>query len=130
MTFLKAGNHGAENDVSGEIPIYAYWSEDIYCFDPDGAALDLTGLTVKFQFRQDPASTGADVTLSTGGTGLTLTADSGSVTSIVRIGVEASDYFSAYAGDMISDLIVIDQSSHVTLYAHGVVTFTNNPVAV
>lgn len=130
MSFLTAGEHGAENDLSGTIPIYAYWSEDIYCFDPDGSAMDLTGLTVKFQFRQDPSQTSADVTLSTGGTGITLAADSGSVTSIIRIGVDASDYFSSYAGDMIADLLVIDGSSNVTHYAHGVLTFTNNPVAV
>jgi hypothetical protein len=130
MIARGTGPSGAECEMSGVVPIYAYWSEDIYFFDPDGAAMDLTVLTIKLQFRRSASQTSADVTLSTGGAGITLVADEGSVTSIARIGVEASDLFSSYDGDMIADLIAIDGSGNATLYAHGVVTMTNNPVAV
>ena len=125
-----AGPSGAECELSGEISTFATWSEDLYFFDPsDGSAMDLDGLSFKFQFRSDPGQTDADVTLSTAGGTLSIVDDDGSVSSILRISVPPGT-FDGYEGDMIADLICIDQSSNVIHYAHGVVTFTNNPVAV
>jgi hypothetical protein len=129
MTALGAGQSGAENEISGTIPIYADWTEDIYFFEPDGDAMDLDGLAFKMQFRCDPSQTSADVTLSTAAGTLSLVDDGGSVTSILRISADAGT-FANYAGDMICDLIGIDGSNNVTLYGHGVVKFTNNPVAI
>lgn len=124
-----AGDSGAECEVSGTIPIYATWNEDLYFFDPDGVAMDISDMDWEFQFRCDQASTGADVTLSiTAGT-LSIENDGGSVPSILRIAVDPGT-FSSYPGDMIATLVGVDVADVVTLYAHGVVTFSNNGVAV
>lgn len=125
----NAGQSGAESIVSGTIPIYATWTEDIYFFDSAGAAMNISGLGFYFQFRKDGTNTGADITLSTVTGELSIVADGGSVNSILRI--NANDgVFSAWAGDMIADLLAVDGSDNVTLYSHGVISFTNNPVAV
>jgi hypothetical protein len=123
------GESGAESVVSGTISIYAKWSEDIYFRDPDGAAMDLTGLAFYFQFRSDASSTSADVTLSTTAGTLSIEADSGAVDSILRISVDGS-VFSSYEGDMAADLVAVDGSGDEVHYAHGVVSFRNNPVAI
>lgn len=131
MTALarSKGPSGAESEVSGAIAIYADWNEDIYFRDPStGTAMDLTGLSFQFQFRCNPNSVSADVTLSTSNGMLSIQEDSGSVDSILRIAAPRGT-FSAYQGDMIADLIATDVSNQVTLYAHGIVTFTNNPVS-
>lgn len=130
MGALSIGNHGAQADVSGEISIYAKWSEDIYFFDAsDGSAQDLTGLSFQMQFRCDRSQTTADVTLSTSAGTLSIVEDSGSVDSILRIAA-APGTFANYEGDMICDLVATDGSGDETHYAHGVVTFLNDPVAV
>lgn len=126
MTVLLAGQSGAESDISGTIAINATWSEDIYFFDSDGAAMDISNLDFEFQFRSDAEDTGATITLSTADTTLTLVADSGSVISILRILVDPGT-FTAYVGDMVADLVATDATDNVTLYGHGIVTFTNNP---
>lgn len=131
MTALarNAGQSGAETVVTGTIPIYATWTEDIYFFDPDGAAMDISDLDFQFQFRCSGTNTGADVTLSITGGELSIVDDGGSIPSILRINANPGT-FSSYVGDMIADLVAIDASDNVTLYAHGVVAFTNNPVAI
>lgn len=123
------GAAGAEAELSGEISIYSDWNEDIYFFDPDGAAMSLTGLSFYFQFRSDPSQTNADVTLSTAAGTLSLVADSGSVISILRINVD-DGVFASYEGDMIADLVAVDGSGDKTHYAHGVVSFRNAPVTI
>lgn len=129
MTAVSAGQSGAESEISGTIAANATWSEDIYFFDTDGSAVDISNLTFEFQFRSSQDDTGAAVTLSTDDATLSLVADTGSVVSILRIN-SAAGTFSSYEGDMIADLVAIDVSNTVILYGHGVVTFTNNPVAV
>lgn len=124
-----AGESGAQCEISGTVPIYAKWSEDIYMRDPDGAPMDLTGLDFYFQFRSDACSTSADVTLSTDAGTLSIEDDAGSVASILRISADAGT-FSSYVGDMVADLVCVDQNGDETLYAHGIVSFRNNPVAI
>lgn len=130
MTLLRtAGASAAETVVSGEISIYATWQEDIYFFDPDGSAMDISAVDFFFQFRTDPMATDADVTLSTDAATMSIVTDSGSVQSILRIAAPAGT-FDQYEGDMIADLVGVDTSSNVTHYAHGVVSFRNDPVAL
>lgn len=129
MISRSLGESGAEATVSGTVSIFAKWSEDIYFRDPDGAAMDLTGLAFYFQFRCNAEATSADVTLSTAAGTLSIVADSGAVTSILRISADSST-FSSYEGDMIADLVAVDGSGDETHYAHGVVSFRNNPVAI
>lgn len=126
---ITAGQSAAETAISGEISIYATWTEDLYFYEPDGTAMDLDGLTFYLQFRCDPSQTDADVTLSTTAGTLSLVDDSGSVTSILRISAAAGT-FDQYEGDMICDLLAVDQSSNKTHYGHGIVSFRNDPVAI
>lgn len=129
-TLLRSnGASGAETEISGTIAANATWSEDIYFFDQDGAAIDLTDLDFYLQFRCDPGATSADVTLSTTGGELSIEDDDGSVASILRISADAGT-FSNYEGDMIVDLVAVDPSDNVTLYGHGIVSIRNNPVAI
>ncbi len=121
------GASGAESEFSGTIAVNVTWSEDIYFFDPDGTAMDLTGLDFEFQFRCSADQDSADVTLSiTDGT-LSIEDDEGSVASILRIAAPAGT-FASYPGDLVADLVAKDASDNVFLYGHGVVSFRNNPV--
>jgi len=125
----RVGNTAAECAMSGEISARADWNEDIYFFDPDGAAMSLTGITFYMQFRSDPDQESADVTLSTTAGTLSLVADDGAVTSILRIDVD-DDVFSNYIGDMTVDLVGVDASSVKTHYGHGIVTVLNDPATI
>ena len=123
-----AGRSGAESDISGVVAAFTHWSEDQYFYEPDGSQMDLTGLIFYFQFRRSADQTGADVTLSTTGN-LSIVASTSGTSCILRISVP-SGTFSAYTQDMIADLVAVDSTGNETLYGHGVVTFTNNPVTV
>jgi hypothetical protein len=126
---LRVGDSAAETVISGEISPFVTWSEDIYFFDADGSAMSISGLTFYLQFRSETESTGADITLSTSND-LSLVADSGGTTSILRISSDAGT-FSAYAGtDMIVDLVAVDVSDNSFHYGHGVVSITNDPVSI
>jgi hypothetical protein len=123
-----AGRSGAEADIGGEIATYTHWSEDIYFYNTDGSQADISGQTFYMQFRRDPEQTGADVTLSTTGN-LSIVASTSGTSCILRISVP-SGTFSSYTQDMVTDLVVVDSTGNETLYGHGIVTFTNNPVNV
>lgn len=134
---IEAG--GAETTISGEVSVNATWAEDIYFFDPDGAAMDISDLDFQLQFRHTgttydygwvaPSSTAsAEVVLSTDDD-LSLVADEGAIISILRIEV-AVGHFQNYAGDMIADLVAIDGDDRVIHYGHGVVSFRANPATV
>lgn len=123
-----AGESGAENTISGAIPAFTHWAEDLYFRDADGE-MSLTGLSFRLQFRQSADQTGADVTLSSTGSELSIVASTSGTSSILRISV-ASGTFSAWTQDMVADLVCIDSTGNTTLYAHGVVSFVNNPVTL
>lgn len=128
MTALvrSSGASGALYNVSGTVANNATWAEDIY-FRDGGVATVITGLEFKFTFRSDPNSDAADLTLSTSDS-LSIVADSNGVNSILRISIAAGD-LSGYFGDYVADLASKDVSDVVTLWAHGEVTFTRNPVS-
>lgn len=129
---MRLSNHalssGALFEVSGVVPNQATWQENIY-FSEAGQPFDLTGLSFKMTFRADPADTSADYTLSTTAGTLSIAEDADSgVDQILYINVAAGT-LSSLVGDYICDLASEDASDVVTLWAHGVVTFTSNPVA-
>jgi hypothetical protein len=64
-------NSGALFDVNGFVSNGATWAEDIYFFE-DGAAVDLTGLSFEFQFREAGTDSAAILTLSTADAELTI----------------------------------------------------------
>jgi hypothetical protein len=120
---------GAESVVTGVVSAHASWREDLYFFSPDGTPMDLAGLDFEFQFRDSQCSSGSNVVLSIDEGSLSIEEDEGSVASILRIDAEPGK-FSAYAGDMTADLVSVDIDGNVLHRAHGVVTFTNDPVAI
>lgn len=128
MTALarSSGASGALFDVSGTVANNATWSEDIYFFEA-GAGMDISGLDWKLTIRSDPNSDAADYTLTIGG-GLSIEDDDDSNPTILRINVAAGT-LSSYFGDYIADLAAQDTDDKVTLWAHGVITFTRNPVS-
>ena len=121
--------NSSETEISGEISANADWNEDIYFFDSDGSAMDLTGIAFYMQFRSDNDLTGSEVTLSTDAGTLSLQADDGAVTSILRISA-ADGTFSNYVGDMIVDIVGVDVADVKTHYGHGVVTVLNDPATI
>lgn len=127
MAFLTAGDSGALFDVSGTVSNNATWDEYIY-FLENGSGMNLDGLSFEFQFRKDPSSTSSDLTLSTADSELVLTDDDGAVTSIVCVNV-AYTVISGLEGDYIADLVGKDAASKITHWAHGVITFKQNPIA-
>lgn len=127
--FRSAGDSGALQEVTGTISNNTTWDEYIY-FIEDGAAVDLTGLSFEFQFRESPESGAATVkVLSTADSELVITADSGGTNSILRINVPYTT-INALDGDYIADLVAKDAADKLIHYASGVVTFRPSPVAV
>ena len=118
---------GALQELSGTISNNATWDEYIY-FLENGAGVTLTGLSFQFQFRKCDGSTSADLTLTTAASQLVITNDDNAVPSILRINVPYTT-ISGLAGDYIADLVAKDASDKLVHYAHGVVTFQQNPVA-
>lgn len=119
---------GALFEISGVVPNQATWQENIY-FSEAGVPLDISGLAFKMTFRSDPQDTSADYTLSTtaGTLSIETDADSG-VDQILYVNVSAGT-LSSLQGDYVCDLASEDSSNVVTLWGHGIVTFTPNPVA-
>lgn len=116
---------GALFEVSGTVPVNATWSEDIY-FTEDASPFELTDLDFKMTFRRDAAATNADYTLSTDTGELTIEDDDSGYARILRISVDPGTFTDS--GDYICDIASRDASDAVILWAHGIVSFRNNPV--
>lgn len=129
---MRRLSNAAETVISGEVSAKATWSEDIYFreYDTDGVetALDISDLDFYMQFRRSEDQTSADLSISTADS-LSIVADDDGVESILRINVTAGT-FSNYIGDMICDLVAVDNQGSKTHYGHGVVTFLNDPVSI
>lgn len=128
MTSLARGSgaSGALFDLSGSVANNATWLEDIY-FSEAGSPMDISGLTWKLTLRCDPRATAADVTLTTSDA-LSVEDDDDGYHRILRINVTAGN-LSVYDGDYIADLASQDVSGVVTLWAHGIISLTRNPVS-
>lgn len=127
MTALSrtAGQSGALFEVNGTIANNATWAEDIFFFEA-GVGMVISDLDWKFTFRSDPNNDAADLTLAIGD-GLSVENDSDGNATILRITVAAGS-LSAYLGDYTADLASELDDATVVLWAHGIVTFTRNPV--
>jgi hypothetical protein len=128
MSFLakNVGASGALFEISGTVANNATWEEDIY-FMEAGVGMDISDLDWKMTFRSVPDSTTADLTLSIDESTLSIENDDDSVMSILRITVTPG-ILSNFIGDYIADLAAQDTDDKVTLWAHGTVSFTPNPV--
>lgn len=129
MTSLArtAGEHGALFDLSGAVSNNATWDEYIY-FREAGVAVVLTGLSFQFQFRNCEGDTSVALSLSTASGQLVITNDDEAIASILRINV-AYSVISGLEGDYVADLVAKDSNSKLIHYAHGIVSFRQNPVA-
>lgn len=123
----SAGSHGAQNNVNGVISNGVTWYETVTLTDENGDPL--TGVdadTWQFQFRSDPSSDSADLTLSTTGGTLTITE---STTTTMLINVPQAS-LSSLEGDYTADLVSKAASDGRLIHrAHGIVTFRNDPIS-
>jgi len=119
------GASGALFAVEGAVARNATWADDINFFE-NGAGLDISLLDWKLQLRADPEQDSADLELTISD-GLSIQLDGAGVSSILRINVPASD-LAALRGDYTMDLASQDSTDAVIAWAHGILTFTRNPV--
>ena len=124
----QSGASGAFIEISGEVANNATWQEIIY-FMQAGSPMVLTGLSFKMTFRSDGSDSAADYTLSTTAGTLTIQNDATSgIANNLYINAPASALTGLY-GDYVCDLASQDSGGVVTLWAHGTVSFRQNPVA-
>lgn len=123
-----AGQHAADNHVTGTISNGATWYETFQVKDQNGD--DVTGLTsdtFQFQFRCSEDDDNAELTLSTADGTLSV-AEAGGVTTITINVPQAT--ISDMDGDYVADLVSKASSdSRLTHRAHGIVSFRNDPIA-
>lgn len=122
----NGGASGALFDLSGSVANNATWLEDIY-FSEAGVPMDISGLSWKLTLRCDQRDISADISLTTSDS-LSIEDDDDGYHRILRINVTAGN-LSSYDGDYIADLASQDVSGVVTLWAHGIISLTRNPVA-
>ena len=117
---------GALFELSGSVAVNSTWSEDIY-FSENGSAMDISDLDWKMTFRQEEDQTSADITLSIDEGTLSIQQDDNGDSRILRITVAAGT-LNSYSGNFYCDLASQDVNDVVTLWAHGVINLTQNPV--
>ena len=128
---------GALTEFVGTVAVNATWAEDIY-FSEDGIPTDLTGLSFRMTFRRCDENfqstygwgwsyynTSPDLTLSTDDGTLTITDDDDGNHCVLSITLPAGTMTGI--GDYIADLASKDADDVITPWAHGRVTFRNNP---
>lgn len=118
---------GALFEMNGVVATNATWDEDIY-FTEAGLPFVLTDLRFKMTFRRYGCDQNASITLSTDAGTLVISDDDDGYARILRLNVTAGA-LNGYCGDYVTDLASEDNNGKVTLWAHGVVTFRQNPVS-
>jgi len=125
MSNARDTQSGALFEISGQVSNGATWAEDIW-FTEDGAALDLTGLEFRFQFRCHRHGT-TELLLTTTDK-LSIVTDTGSgVDRILRITVQPGA-LSQMRGDYFADLSSKDGGGDIKHWGHGVISFINDPI--
>lgn len=123
----RSGESGALFNISGEVSNNSTWDEYIYFFEA-GVGMVLTGLSFQLQFRERADATDAFLDLTTAASELVITNDDGGNATILRINVPYTT-ISDLDGDYICDLVGKDGDAKITHWAHGIVTFRQNPIA-
>lgn len=125
MPRARDSQSGALFEVSGQVSKGATWAEDIW-FTEDGAAVDLTGLEFRLQLRCCRTSQ-IELTLTTSDR-LSIVTDSVSgVDRILRIAVPPSA-MTTLKGDYFADLAAKDVADVIQHWAHGIISFIDDPV--
>lgn len=123
---MTALSNGALFTISGEVSNNATWDEYIY-FLENGSGMTLTGLSFQLQFRCSEEDTSSSLTLSTADAQLSITTDDNDI-QVLRVNVPYTT-ISEMSGDYVMDIVSKDNDSKLTHWAHGTVTFTQNPIA-
>lgn len=120
----RNGRSSARFIISGYVSTGASWIEQ-YSFQVDGAAIaDADTFEWQFNFR---TAYGDAPSLSLSTTDGTLTITQGADSTTIAISVPYSS-LSSLEGDYIADLAYTDGSSNRFHWAHGTVTFRNEPI--
>lgn len=119
-------NGSAHNVISGNVSNGSTWSEAFTLRDQDGADVtSVTAHTFQLQFRCDEDDTSAVLTLTSGDSEVVPTESNGVTTITITC---AQSRLSGMDGGYIADL-VSKTGSTITHRGHGIVKFTNSPVA-
>lgn len=123
-----AGQHAADNTWTNVVSNGATWYESLRIKDQNGE--DVTGLTsdtFQLQFRCNEEDDSSVLTLSTTAGTLSVAEADGVTTLTVNV---PQATISSMDGDYIADLVSKAASDgKLTHRCHGVVTFTNSPIA-
>ena len=119
------GASGAFFKLRGTLPRNATISEYFYFYE-NGAYMAVADLDWKMTFRADLEQDNADFTLSTDDATLVTTTDNDG-NPVLHMTV-AVGTFSNARGDYTTDLASKDSNDTVVLWAHGITSFTRNPV--
>ena len=130
MAIRLATNHrrngSAHNTITGIVSNGSTWSDSFVIRDQNGDDVTgITGHTFQFQFRRREDETSAVLTLTSGASEVTV-GESNGVTTITIAAAQST--IADMSGDYVADL-VSKTGSTITHRGHGVVTFTNSPVA-
>lgn len=122
-----AGNHAAENTLSGSVSNGATWSVNYILRNYNGD--NVTGYsadTFQWQFRTSEENDAADLTLSTTAGTLSVSETDGVTTVTVNA---AQSVIAGMCGDYVSDLVSKDSvTGNLTHHGHGIITFNNSPI--
>lgn len=125
MARARDSQSGALLVMTGQVSNGSTWAEDIW-FTEDGAAMDLTGLDFRLQIRC--CRTNQITLLLTESDLLSVVTDSASgVDRILRITVPPSA-MTQLSGDYFADLASKDAASEIKHWAHGIISFIDDPV--
>lgn len=115
---------GSRAIVSGYVSAGAQWIESLTIIDRNGDhVIDVDDHDWVVQLRKSAGDTSPDLTLETGGGGLTVTETNG--TTVLSID---TDDHADLCGDYICDIASKASNGKIYHWAHGRLTFTNEPI--
>jgi hypothetical protein len=127
-TSRQPGQTGARGIISGVISSGATWWEDLELTEDGTVITSADTWTWRMTFRESGNEDSIALTLSTTDGTLTISQGADATTIQIRVVYTA---LSAMEGDYICDLASLDTSTtpdKLVHWAHGVVTFRNEPI--
>jgi hypothetical protein len=112
----RGGDSAALNTISGEVSTDASWHEDIVLEEDGEQATEVEDWEWRMTFRKGHSDS-ADLTIN-----------EGSAETVLEIRVAASA-LTSMDGDYVADIASKDTDGRIIHWAHGIVTFNNDPIA-
>jgi hypothetical protein len=119
---------GARGLISGVVSNGATWWEDVSITEAGSVVTDADTWVWRMTFRETEGDDNAVLTLTTADGTLTITQGADATTLEIRVAYTA---LSALEGDYICDIASLDTSTtpdKVVHWAHGIVTFRDEPI--